>query len=128
MINYAAIKSYLLKRWKVVLIVILSLTVMGKFHHDYSQLQKAYEASQQSLQEQVAGLQAIHEVELKKREEALESYRKALAELEETYMRSQVDLDSTRKELKKRYVKQFSEDKEALVEEIQQAYGFEYVP
>ena len=128
MINYAALLNYLLKHWKVVLIVVLSLTVMGKFHYDYSQLEKAYEASQQSLQEQVAGLQAIHALELKKREMALETYRKALLELEESYMLSQVDLEGTRKELKKRYVKQFSEDKEALAESIHEIYGFEYVP
>ena len=48
MINYAALLNYLLKHWKVVLIVVLSLTVMGKFHYDYSQLEKAYEASQDS--------------------------------------------------------------------------------
>ena len=57
MITWQTILQFLLKNWKGVLIVLLGLTVMGKMRYDYKQMQAAYEASEQSLQAQLAGRQ-----------------------------------------------------------------------
>jgi hypothetical protein len=53
--------------------------------YDYKQLENTYEASQQSLQNQIDGLQEIHAEELERKEQALRTYRDALELLERQY-------------------------------------------
>ena len=55
--NLASVLNFCMKYWKEMLMVVLLLSVVGKFRYDYGQLEKAYEATQQSLEEQIAGTQ-----------------------------------------------------------------------
>jgi DNA anti-recombination protein RmuC len=120
--------QFLLKNWKGVLIALLSLVVMGKMRFDYKQMQSAYEASEQSLQAQLAGLQEIHQKQLDDMEESLQSYKDTLDQVERDYQESQDELldliDSRREE----FGRQFSENPEDLSETIMLMYGFDYVP
>jgi len=120
--------QFLLKNWKGVIIVLLSLTVMGKMRYDYKQMQAAYEASEQSLQAQLVGLQEIHKKQLADMEESLEVYKTTIEQIEHSYQESQEELleviDSRREE----FGRQFSEDPEELSETIMLMYGFDYVP
>ena len=106
--------QFLLKNWKGVIIVLLSLTVMGKMRYDYKQMQAAYEASEQSLQAQLVGLQEIHKKQLADMEESLEVYKTTIEQIEHSYQESQEELleviDSRREE----FGRQFSEDPEEL--------------
>ena len=104
------------------------VVIVGKFRYDYRQLELAYEASQESLEEQIAGLKQIHEIEIQKREEALESYRSAIATLEKNYLDSQIELEKEKQKERKARIKEFSGNKQQLIEEIKNAYGFEYTP
>ena len=97
---------------------------MAKFRYDYHQLEKAYETSQQSLEEQIAGLKDIHKRELERRDEAIEKYRDALEQLEESYLDSQVELERERNKYKKDRVKDFKTDPDALSKDIEEAFGF----
>jgi len=120
--------QFLLKNWKGVLIALLSLVVMGKMRFDYKQMQSAYEASEQSLQAQLAGLQAIHQKQLDDMEESLQSYKDTLDQVERDYQESQdklLDLIDSRRE---EFGRQFSENPEELAETIMSMYGFDYVP
>jgi hypothetical protein len=122
------------KNWKEIAIIILLLTVIGKMRYDYKQLESAYEVSQQSLQNQIEGLQAIHTEELERKEQALQNYREALDLLEREYEKERdeitivvderiVEIETT---IDNR--RQFTENKEELAEQVTDTFGFQYVP
>ena len=120
--------QFLIKNWKGVLIALLSFVVMGKMRYDYKQMQAAYEASEQSLQAQLAGLQEIHKKQMDEMEDSLQTYKDTLDQVERDYQESQdelLDLIDTRRE---EFGRQFSEDPEELSETIMLMYGFDYVP
>ena len=120
--------------WKEITIIILLLTVIGKMRYDYKQLENAYQTSQQSLQNQIDGLQDIHAEELERKEQALQTYREALELLERQYEEERgaieivvderiVEIETT---IDNR--KQFTENKEELAEQVTDTFGFQYVP
>ena len=122
------------KNWKEITIIILLLTVIGKMHYDYRQLETAYETSQESLQNQIEGLQAIHTEELERKEQALRNYRQALDLLEKEYEKERGEITIV---VDERIVeietiidnrKQFTENKEELAEQVTDTFGFQYVP
>ena len=122
------------KNWKEIAIIVLLLTVIGKMRYDYKQLENTYEASQQSLQNQIEGLQGIHAEELQRKEQALQNYRQALDLLEKEYEKERGEITIV---VDERIVeietiidnrKQFTENKEELAEQVTDTFGFQYVP
>ena len=102
--------------------------------YDYKQLQNTYETSQQSLQNQIDGLQDIHAEELEKKENALQQYRDAIDLLEREYEKERGKIEVV---VEERIVeiettidnrKQFTENKEELAEQVTDTFGFQYVP
>ena len=122
------ILDFVCDHWKEILIIILALLVVGKYRSDYKQLESVYEAEQASLEAQIDGLKNIHERELVRRAEALEDYKGALAELERNYLESQLELERSKREYREKYIEDFSENEDALIEEIEETYGFENAP
>ena len=120
--------QFLLKNWKGIIIVLLGLTVMGKMRYDYKQMQAAYEASEQSLQAQLAGLQEIHKKQLADMEASLEIYKDTIDQVEHDYQESQDELLEVIESRREEYGRQFSQDPEELAETIMLMYGFDYVP
>ena len=125
--NVATILQFAKKYWKEILIVICLLLVIGKMRYDYNQLESAYVTTQESLQNQIAGLQEIHNKELENREQALQEYEQQLNDIEERYEMNQEELVTLKAQKKKKYVKKFSEEPEMIVTEIESLFGFEYV-
>ena len=122
------------KNWKEITIIVLLLTVIGKMRYDYKQLQNTYETSQQSLQNQIDGLQDIHAEELEKKENALQQYRDAIDLLEREYEKERGKIEVV---VEERIIeiettidnrKQFTENKEELAEQVTDTFGFQYVP
>jgi CII-binding regulator of phage lambda lysogenization HflD len=102
--------------------------------YDYKQLENTYETSQQSLQNQIDGLQEIHADELEKKEKALQTYRDALELLEREYDQERDQIEVV---VEERIVeiettidnrRQFTENKEELAEQVTDTFGFQYVP
>ena len=120
--------QFLLKNWKGIIIVLLGLTVMGKMRYDHKQMQAAYEASEQSLQAQLAGLQEIHKKQLADMEASLEIYKDTIDQVEHDYQESQDELLEVIESRREEYGRQFSQDPEELAETIMLMYGFDYVP
>ena len=125
--NVVTILQFAKKNWKEILIVICLLLVIGKMRYDYNQLESAYITTQESLQNQIAGLQEIHKKELAKREQALQEYEQQLNDIEERYEMNQEELVTLKAQKKKKYVKKFLEEPEVIVTEIEALFGFEYV-
>ena len=125
--NVATILQFAKKNWKEILIVICLLLVIGKMRYDYGQLESAYITTQESLQNQIEGLQEIHKKELEKREEALREYEEQLADIEERYEMDKEKLEELKSKKQKEFVKDFVDDPRSLIEEIETIFGFDYV-
>jgi len=133
-VDWASVLTFVKRNWKEITIIVLLLAVIGKLRYDYKQLENTYEASQQSLQNQIDGLQEIHAEELQKKETALQTYRDALELLEREY---EQDRNKVEVVVEERIVeiettidnrKQFTENREELAEQVIDTYGFQYVP
>tara|TARA_R110000824_G_scaffold11722_2_gene51330 strand:- start:571 stop:954 length:384 start_codon:yes stop_codon:yes gene_type:complete len=117
-----------IKNWKSILMVLLSLGIIGKMRYDYKQLQRAYEVTEDSLKAQIDGLKDIHQREIAAREEILNEYHDLLKQIENDYAESQDALQELIESRRADYGRQFSEDPASLVDDIQIMYGFDYVP
>ena len=102
--------------------------------YDYKQLENAYQATEESLQNQIQGLQDIHAEELRRKEQALQTYKDALEVLEREYREEQERVETEVEEERVRIIEeiderqQFSENKDELADKIEDILGFEYVP
>jgi hypothetical protein len=122
------ILAFCLKHWREIGLVLLLLVVFGKSQYDVRNIIKAYEVSQQSLKTQIEELQGIHAEELQQRDEALEEYRIRNEKLEMRYQDALIDLSNEIDKKKERVIRNYREDKEALIVQIEGIYGFTYVP
>lgn len=121
------ILAFCLKHWKELVIVLCLSTIAFKTHMDYRTLSKTYEISKQEMEIQITSLRDIHAQEIQKREEALEDYKEALEEIQRSHAEAQEQLELEKIKKKSAYLRQFSQDKEGLANEIINAYGFELV-
>lgn len=121
------ILEFALKNWKEITIIISLLAVTVKTRMDYNALNKAYEISKQEMDERIQALRAIHDEELVRREHALQEYKDQLKQLNEFYEKSQEELEQERQKKTKEFEQQFSQDKEALANEIINTFNFEYM-
>ena len=125
--NWKIILQFALKNWKEIAVVLSLLTVSIKTHMDYRALNKAYEISQEETKERIEALQYIHSEELARRDQALNTYKKALREIRKEYESSQKELDQEKQKRIEKYERLFSQDKEILSDEIVNTFNFQYV-
>ena len=119
--------GFLKKNWKETLIVLGLLSVMGKMRLDYMHLEEMHEATRTSLQEQIAGLQDIHEEELRRRDAALRMYKEELEKIEKRYEKDLIIIEKDRDDKYEKYLHEFIEDPDQLAIDIYSLFGFEYV-
>ena len=133
-VDWLKVLGFIKKNWKEITIIVLLLAVIGKMRYDYKQLENSYQTSQQSLQNQIEGLQEIHAEELQRKEHALQTYRDALELLEREYEQERDEIEVV---VEERIVeiettidnrKQFTENREELAEQVTDTFGFQYVP
>ena len=122
------ILAFCLRHWKEIALVILLLVVFAKSQYDMRNIIKAHEVSQNSLKTQLQELQGIHADELQQRDEALEKYKQRNEELEEKYQDALTDLSVEIDKRKKNVIRRYRDDKESLIKQIENTYGFTYVP
>ena len=119
--------QFVLKNWRELLVIFCLSAVTIKTQMDYRALNEAYKTSREEMELQINSLRDIHAEELRQREEALQSYRDTLERIQQSYLESQAELEERRTNKTTEYVRQFSQDKETLSNEIVDAYGFEFV-
>jgi len=120
--------EFALKNWKAILIVLLSLVVTMKAHHDYSLMQKAYEIQSDSHKAQIEGLKEIHKQEIQAKQLLMESHLESIAVIEEEYEEAFKQLEKLREKKNNEYKRKFRHDKEELIKDIETKFGIEYVP
>ncbi len=125
--TWAKVLQFCLKNWKEILVVVSLLAVSIKTQMDYRALNKAYEISKEETRERIDALQAIHSEEIARREDALNTYKKALRALRKDYEKKQQELEAEKQKRLQTYERLFSHNKEALSNEIIDTFNFEYV-
>ena len=113
--------------WKESLIILCLLVTVGKMHLDYKRLEKTYEVMHSSLQEQLTGLQVIHDEELRQRDAALTAYKDQLDKIEKTYEKDLETIKADRQEKYQEYLHRFIQDPKQLAKDVEALFGFEYV-
>ena len=122
------IVEFVLKNWKAIALIGLLLVLAGKFRYDYKQLELAYQTTQDSHKAQLAGLKQIHAAEIEEKQLLMESFLESIAKIEEEYELGRAELEEERKKKKERHIRNFTEDKETLIKDVEDTLGFEYVP
>lgn len=123
-----ALLQFVLKNWKAILIVGLSLIVTMKSRHDYNLMQKAYETQSDSHQAQIEGLKEIHKQELRSKQKLMESHLESIAIIEEDYEDALEMIQELREDKQGKYKNKFNSDREQLIKDIEKKFGIEYVP
>tara|TARA_Y100001963_G_C6605858_1_gene364717 strand:- start:23 stop:406 length:384 start_codon:yes stop_codon:yes gene_type:complete len=122
------ILDFVLKNWKVLLILSLVVVIAMKGRHDYKLMQKAYETQAESHQAQIEGLREIHERQILEKQLLMESHLESLAVIEEDYEQALEMIDQLRRDKKGEYKNKFNHDREQLIKDIEQTFGIQYVP
>lgn len=120
--------SFILKNWKAILIVVLSLVVTAKSQYDYRLMQEAYQTQADSVKAQIEGLKEIHKEELREKQRLMESHLESIAAIEEDYEDALQMIDELRTDKKGEYKNKFNRDREQLIKDIEEKFGIEYVP
>ena len=121
------ILEFALKNWKAILIVLLLLVVVLKTRYDYHLMESAYQTQIESTEAQIEGLKAIHKKEIEEKQLLMESFLTSIAKIEEEYEQTLKELEEEHAKKTREYVRKFSEDKEALIKDIETTLGIEYV-
>ena len=124
----AKIFDFVLKNWKVLLILILFAVVALKSRYDYHLMQQAYETQNESHRAQIDGLKEIHKQELREKQKLMESHLESIAAIEEDYEDALQMIEEIREDKKGEYRNKFNSDREQLIKDIEQTFGIEYVP
>ena len=122
------ILEFVLKNWKVLLIVTLIILFAMKNRNDYKLMQQAYETQAESHQAQIEGLKEIHKQELREKQLLMESHLQSIAAIEEDYEDALEMIEQLRRDKKGQYENKFNNDREQLIKDIEQKFGIEYVP
>ena len=123
-----AILEFVLKNWKAILIVVLSIAFAAKTKHDYNLMQKAYQTQTDSVKAQIEGLKEIHKQELRAKQRLMENHLESIAAIEEDYEDALQMIDELRRDKKGEYKNKFNRDREQLIKDIEEKFGIEYVP
>ena len=118
---------FLRKNWKETLVILCLLIVVGKMRVDYNRLANAHETMRTSLQEQIVGLQAIHEEELARRDAAMRTYKEEIGKIERRYEANLESIKDERETKYREYLHEFIQDPEQLAKDIEELFGFKHV-
>jgi len=118
---------FVIKHWKVLLIIALSAALFWKMRADYKAMETAYEARIQSSEAQIEGLKEIHRVQMREMEVLMDALLADLERIEEERDRAREELDERHQERIDEIERQWSEHPEGVAEQIKKEFGFEYV-
>ena len=121
------IRRFFAKYWREALIIVMVIGVSVAWSQDHKSLIKAYDSAVISYEAQLEALNESHQRELERKEQALHEYQAKMDEIQREYLEFRENVE----EQKATRVAELTEirhsNPDALVEEIENAFGFEYV-
>ena len=124
----AKVFDFVLKNWKVLLILALAAVVALKSKYDYHLMQQAYETQSDSHQAQIEGLKEIHKQEIREKQKLMENHMESIAAIEEEYEDALQMIEELREDKKGKYRNKFNSDREQLIKDLEENFGIQYVP
>ena len=125
--TWEKVLPFVIKHWKVLLIIALSIALFMKMRADYKAMETAYEARIQSSEAQLEGLKEIHRVQMKEMEVLMDALLADLDRIEEERDRAREELEERHRERIEEIERQWSDHPEGVAEQINKEFGFEYV-
>jgi len=113
--------------WYIPVIIVLIVLVWIFTQKSPDALINILKNSRDTSKKEVDILNKIHSDEIKKREEALETYHKTIETVEKTYAEQNKKLDAKKKKQIKKIVDESAGDPEALTKLLADKMGFEVV-
>ena len=121
------IGRFFAKYWRETLIVVMVIGVSVAWSQDRKSLIKAYDSAVVSYEAQLEALNESHQRELERKDQALQEYQAKMEEIEKEYLEFRENVE----EQKATRVAELTEirhsNPDALIEEIENAFGFEHV-
>ena len=118
---------FIIKHWKVLLILALSAALFLKMRADYRAMETAYEARIQSSEAQLEGLKEIHKVQMREMEVLMDALLEDLEVIEEERDRARERLEQRTEERIEEIEREWADHPEGVAEQIKKEFGFEYV-
>ena len=125
--TWERVLPFVIKHWKILLILALSLALFLKMQSDYRSMETAYQTRIESSQAQIEGLKVIHETQLREQQLLMESFLESIAAIEEEYEKTREELEEERSRKIDKIEREWSEHPEGVAGQIEQEFGFEYV-
>ncbi len=118
---------FIIKHWKLLLILALSAALFLKMRADYAAMESAYQARIESSEAQLEGLKEIHRVQMREMEVLVQTMLQDIERIEEERDRAREDLTRRHEERVDEIEREWSEHPEGVAEQIEGVFGFEYV-
>tara|TARA_B100001250_G_scaffold73610_1_gene60100 strand:- start:20 stop:439 length:420 start_codon:yes stop_codon:yes gene_type:complete len=125
--TWEKVLPFVIKHWKILLILALSAALFMKMRADYRTMESAYQARLESSQEQLEGLKAIHKVQMQEMQVLMDSLLADLDRIEEERDRAREELAERHEDRIEEIERQWSDHPEGVAEQINKEFGFEYV-
>ena len=123
----SAFYRFIIKHWKVLLILALSVALFLKMRADYRAMETAYEARIQSSEAQLEGLKEIHKVQMREMEVLMDALLEDLEVIEEERDRARERLEQRTEERIEEIEREWADHPQGVAEQIKKEFGFEYV-
>ena len=122
-----AFVSTLTKYWKEILIGLLLLTVSASWYYDRSSLIKAMDIATARYEDELFILKESHAREAERKVELVEEYEEKIKRLLSEYERTQDEVEELKSKRVKEVTRLRTTNPTALIEQIEEAFGFIYV-
>tara|TARA_R100000664_G_C2718117_1_gene112484 strand:- start:177 stop:548 length:372 start_codon:yes stop_codon:yes gene_type:complete len=119
--------QFLSKHWREVLIVLMAVGISVAWSQDHKSLIKAYDSTVQSYETQLEALNESYQRELERKEQALQDYQAKMEEIEKEYLEFRENVEEQKADRVIELTEIRHSNPDALVTEIETAFGFEHV-
>ena len=117
----------LAKYWKEILIGFLLLIVSASWYYDRSSLIKAMESATSRYEQELFLVKESHARELEKKEELVREYEEKIEQLQIVFAENQQELEVLKSDRVAEVTTLRHTNPQAVAEQIQEAFGFDYV-
>jgi len=119
--------QFLSKHWREVLIVLMAVGISVAWSQDHKSLVKAYDSTVQSYETQLEALNKSYQRELERKEQALQDYQAKMEEIEKEYLEFRENVEGQKADRVIELTEIRHSNPDALITEIETAFGFEHV-
>lgn len=119
--------TLLIKYWKEILIGLLLLTVSASWYYDRSSLIQSFDSATERYEKELAVIRKSHAREAELQKQVIQQYQDRIKELETIFETVQRDIEAARDSRTEEVVTLRRDNPELLAEQIEQAFGFDYV-